>query len=81
MKTTQARGYDQLQDILAKTKAGAAREDGKTGRQTWNGYEKRFGSLRRRQLNVQHRARNDMERKLINMLLSHHFYSINQCET
>ena len=28
--------------------AGAATKDGRTGRRTWNGYEKWFGSFRRR---------------------------------
>ena len=44
MKTTRARGYDQLRDDLGKTKAGAAKEDGRTGRRIRNGYEN--GSVR-----------------------------------
>ena len=45
------------------------KDDSEGGMRIRSGYEKWFGSFRRR-LNGQRRARNDMERKIINVLLS-----------
>ena len=71
---------DPLRDGLVKTSgSGEERWKNRQGNVEWFREKIRFVSKKKR-LNGQRRARNDMKRKIVNVLLSLHFYSINQCE-